>query len=303
MSSLSQKLFLAGICTFAHVQAMEATFDSLTIQGVFSPADQQLIHNPIAGAKTSAQQAFYKHLSKPNTGDTTGNYIFFHKPSDYHFTACIIEPSKVTGTPLTASFHGNLLKDCATQNLQASYKANVYQFQFWVHGYDAVGNSIDKKYANSSDVTLATLNKDFPCGIVKADCVHRVGTSLKVQGQKTQNGPLRNDIEQKLTPDINCQKLLMSNPYEGKYDDLIGHLTAVTMKKQLKGKMTSASASFAPSEYMSLVKTYQALQTAWRANNSQVYHGQPLTIKFRISGRQIVGGKVTDTVLIPDTHK
>lgn len=308
MFKFTRTLSMVSLCAIAHIQAAEQqTFDSMTIQGVLSPAHQQRVYAPLQGGIPAATAAFKKLPNsvvyapglRPQPGQYQ-NYLFVSKPESYHFTACIIEPTdadKAIGQKLTADFHGTLLEQACKDSLQSSYQASVYQFQLWAHGYDRQGNEITKYYPNAAALEGNKLATDFPHGIAKLDCVHRVGTSTVVPGQPTQAGPLRTDIENNLIQNINKLSDIVKNPYQGKYDTLVGHLTAATMKKQLKGVITAASPRFMPSEYPALKATYTALQTNWRQNNNAVYNGKPLTITFRVSGREIVNGKAQDTVV------
>lgn len=311
MIMLNKIITVSAVFGAMSAQAMEAAgpagYDSLTVQGVFSPAIQQAIQAPV-NAGMAAAKAEFSQFPKPKKGDQEGYFFFQTDPKNYHLTINIVEPTaadKQTGGKL-GEFHISMLKEAAKADLKTTYAGHIFLFQMWAHGYDAQGNGIDKKYANPGQVDNGSVNpaheiqgldNDFPCGISKIEFVHRYGT-----GKPGQAGQLKLDTTV-LVGDINNLNEIFINPYQGKYDDFSGHMTAGTIKKQLKGAITANSPRFVPGEYQTLKNVYKHLHQGWRANNNNVFTaGRVHVHHLQLAGRQIVNGKVNDSVIIPNIH-
>lgn len=223
-------------------------------------------------------KASFKY-SHPNSYHVSLSII--HPPEKGRFANQLIEKDQQAVFCGLANTHlqpGTLIQ--VTQNV-----GNCFQFLTMVHSYDTQGDQINKTYYN----TLGNLSADFPQGISNVHFAMRHGTM----------GVVKHKIETGLNVAINAQEECFKNPYKGKFDEFIGHITLGKMDKSNGGVIDASSTRFRPEEYSIVFDVHKVLKEAFDQDKAKF--NTKGTVPFeRISMRGLVfeKGKCTGDILL-----
>lgn len=290
MFKLNKSIALFAMVGAFQTQAMEQSYDSMSIHAQFSAIKKSEIFNAVKPGCISASQLVNdfngKIMADGQKREQKYGKLYFNCMSEdsIHLTVVIIEPN--SGQNLIASNQGQALSDLQKANLKNLnlYKGNIFDLQMWVH--DNEGNTRYFEYGKTTDrVANQNLEHGFPNGIKSVDFICRYGTApvKGAPGQPTPKGQLALDIEGPLFNSLKTSAQFTC-PYVTQFPEFKGHFTIANI--QLKNK------TFNTYNYDCIKNVYKELKTSFDQNAVSLKPLQSISVSgFTVTGRGLTTGK------------
>jgi hypothetical protein len=191
-------------------------------------------------------------------------YFRYNNYQSYHISLCVIHPPILNVSMENNIIFYNLgsqdkLLEIAQNKIprniisKINILTNCYELLIFVHGYDLNNNEINNNYHNKLPLDLFN---HYIGGISHIQFAIRHGTF----------GFLNNIIDTELIPEINSHKQYFFNPYEGKYNKFISHITIAKLSKVNSQKITIESPRFTILEQNVIFKVYTEIQETFDKN-------------------------------------